>query len=116
MLTAHTRQLRVVRPGRALIYPGPQHANLFRRESFTLRRHDFVRLQSGDEPHQPAFRAPAWHNDLAVIAALERSRFRVEAQSALLLLRPVTFETMICEDGSHLADKVQIAGSGCERS
>src|SRR5437870_4118717 len=104
MLTPHTRQLRVVRPGRTLIDPGAQQADLFRRETLALRRHDFIRLQSGDEPHEPAFRALAWHNDLAVIAAPERGLFGVEAQPAFLLLRSVTFETMICEDGLHLAD------------
>src|SRR5262245_27690551 len=103
MLAPQTRQLRVLRQDRTLIDPGAQQADLFGRESLALQGHDFIGLQSSDEPQEPAFRALAWQNDFAVIAAFERALFGVEAQPAFLLLWPVAFKAVLCEDGLHLA-------------
>ena len=109
MLTPHARHLPVVRPGRALINPRSQQADLFHRESLAFRRHGLVRLQAGDEMHEPAAATVAWQDDLAIITALERGQLHVETQPALLFFRPVALQTVIGEQ------RLDVAGVVCGR-
>ena len=51
----------------------------------------------------------------AGLTGFERPFFRIEPQAALLLFRPVTFETMLFQQWTHLAREIRRRRSGGRR-
>src|SRR6185436_6141809 len=96
-----------LRPGRSLIDPGPQQADLFIGERVTFFRHSRqIFLGAGDGLYQQALGALSGDKSGTRISAFEGGRSLVEPQAALLLFRPVTFPAGVREDGLDVLDEI----------
>src|SRR6187397_1952602 len=76
-------------PSRALIDPGAEQADLFRRQAFPFLGHNEILLDASDQLNQPTRCAVAGHDDRAVVTAPQGIVFVVEPQTVFLLLGSV---------------------------
>ena len=104
------------RPMSALVDPGAQQADLFRRQRLTLARgrHLHVLHQPRDVVDQFAFRAVAGNDVvLVVLAPFERRLAIVEPEMRLGFFRSVATETTLLEEGFHVAVELHLRRRGC---
>ena len=107
------RELAVVRPDCARIYPRAHFTDLGGSKRLLLGRHDVDLAQTRERVDQLALGALAGDEDLAVVAAFEGRDLDVEAQAALLLFRTVAGMALGSEERLDVACKIhQAAGGG----
>ena len=89
---------------RARIDPRLQRRHLLRREPFTLRRHDLLRIRRGHALDDVTLRAhPAHQQRFPRFTTAQNPHCRVQPQLVLLLVLPVAVEAVVLQNRPHLA-------------
>ena len=110
------RHGQVIRPGRPLVDPGAEEADLLGGEPVPLGRHDQVGLGGRDADDQLALGALPRDDRRPLQPAAERRRPVVEPEVGLLLLRAVAGEAVRRQDRPDVPFEVDLPrGRGRER-